>query len=427
MGYENNHYIPQFIQRRFANKINRYNIITGDLIVKGSTKSAFAKKNIYPQWLEKMFGELEVRIAQFLDDIVLSAKEKVVLKRNDIWLIKKFFMIQTLRAPDSTLLRIKRLDDDKKMLLMGYKENVIENESLEDYAYRTLKVILESNSMDDVYNHHQVTFEACKWASLYNYCYITIWDSTECKEDFIITDNGMNCEHDKSRFQIFNFGDGEYLNEKDEMIKRGYIYSHLQNQNDYNTSLLYFNLEEKMKHVHANYYLFPVSATRTIALVNPFFRLFYDQPAIDIIGNVPDVWPTLLSREALESNKNRYQSLGDYSDDDLFYYDIKNLSLDDVIIINCMMMDRVFEWLGFAETSKMIRSLCTYLSLPKISQKIDYSRLKSELLNLGYDMPKGEYIKNMSRKLILTGITPSEIKYIQFFYDNLIKNKRNDI
>lgn len=41
MAYSNNHYVPQFIQRRFGDKINRFNVQTGEIKVKGSILNAF--------------------------------------------------------------------------------------------------------------------------------------------------------------------------------------------------------------------------------------------------------------------------------------------------------------------------------------------------------------------------------------------------
>ena len=46
------HYIPQFILRRFGDKLNRYNVKTEEIKVKGSIINSFSAKNIYPEWLE---------------------------------------------------------------------------------------------------------------------------------------------------------------------------------------------------------------------------------------------------------------------------------------------------------------------------------------------------------------------------------------
>lgn len=423
MEYSNNHYVPQFIQRRFGNKINRYNVRTGEIKVKGSILNSFTGKNIYPEWLEHMFSDLEAKIARLIDKKILKANKQVTLTREENLLIKKFFTVAMLRVPESSLLTIKHLDTEERLKLKGFKEVFVENESTLEYAFRTLKVILESKNMEDLYNHPQVTYEACNWYSLFYNCYISIWDSKKSKEDFIITDNGMNCEHDKTRFLTFEFDGKKYENKKDEMLKRGYVMSKfLENKNDSVKAYVYGNMVHKMEYVHANYYLFAVSNTRTIALINPFYRLYDDPTYLAATNEVPNVWPTLLSREAMKCNTQSYQKNGECNDKDLFHYDIKDLSLDDVVIINNMMLDRVYCWMGFDDSSKIIRSLNVYSMIKKEFQRNDYDKLIKYLYQLGYDFPKTQKFAELRDKLTCYSFTDEEMKYIKYYYNLIKKN-----
>ena len=421
MAYSNNHYVPQFILRRFGNKINRYNVKTGEVKIKGSTLNAFSDEKIYPEWLEKMLGSLESRIANLIDNKVLNAEGEVTLSRADNILIKKFFTIATLRVPDSSLFSQKHLESEESLKQQGFKEVFIENESDIDYAYRTMKAVLESNSIEELYDHPQVTYEACKWFSMFYSCFVTIWDSKESKEDFVITDNGMNCEHDKTRFLTFNF-DGElYKNEKDEMLKAGYLMKKLEdNKNNPQKTFTYLQVFTKMSRVHANYYLFAVSGTRTIALINPFYRMYDDPTIIQEVKETPDVWPTLLSEKAMESNSSTYVESGKTNDDDLFHYRIKDLSLEEVIIINCMMLDRVYYWVGFDNSARIARSLNTYTMIAKNFQRNNYDRLVEYLYSLGCDFPRIKKYSDIKDKLTSTLFTDKEVEYIKFCY-NLIK------
>lgn len=423
MAYSNNHYVPQFIQRRFGDKINRYNVQTGEIKVKGSILNAFSGKNIYPEWLEHMFSELEAKMATLIDKKILNADKVVTITREDNLLIKKFFTIAMLRVPESSLLTIKHLDSEERLKMKGFKEVAVENESTLEYAFRTLKVILESKNMEDLYNHPQVTYEACNWFSLFYNCYVSIWDSEKSKEDFIITDNGMNCEHDKTRFLTFHFDGKNYENKKDEMLKRGYVMKKfLDNNGDKTKALFYATMVQKMEYVHANYYLFAVSNTRTIALINPFYRLYDDPTCLAITKEVPNVWPTLLSREAMECNTQTYQKIGEYNDSDLFHYKVKDLSLDDVIIVNNMMLDRVYCWMGFDDSSKIIRSLSVYSMIKKEFQRKNYDKLIEYLYRLGYDFPKTQKYAALKDKLTSFSFTEDEMKYIRCFYDLIQHN-----
>ena len=424
MAYSNNHYVPQFILRRFGNKINRFNVKTGEIKIKGSTTNAFSDEKIYQKKKKKMLGGLESRIANLIDNKVLRANGEVVLTRADNILIKKFFTIATLRIPDSSLFNQKHLESEESLKMQGFKEVNLENESNLDYAYRTMKVVLESNSIEELFNHPQVTYEACKWFSLFHNCFITIWDSKESKEDFVITDNGMNCEHDKSRFLTFNFDGKPYKNEKDEMLKTGYVMKKLEEYKaDSIKSLGYAEIFARMSRVHANYYLFAVSSTRTIALINPFYRMYDDPTFLERIKEVPDVWPTLLSKEAMSSNSYNYVKVGEKSDNDQFSYRIKSLSLEEVIIINCMMLDRVYYWVGFDDSARIAKSLNTYTMIEKHLQRNNYDKLVEYLYSLGYDFPRIEKYANIKNKLTCFPFTDKEFEYIKFCYDLIKKSQ----
>lgn len=418
MAYENNHYVPQFILRRFGEKLNRYNVETGDIKCKGSLINAFSAKNIYPQWLEKMLGDLESRMANLIDNKVLKEKETVNLSKEDNWLIKKFFTIATLRVPDTSIKTMKHLDTEESLEKMGFKEKNIENETNDEYLYRTMKVVLESNKLEEVYSHEFVTYEACKWATLYNNCFISIWDSNDVKEDFIITDNGMNCEHDKTRFLHFNFDGKEYVNNRDEMLKKGYVLKKIEECRYPKKIFLYSDLLKNMDYVHANYYIFAVSNTRTISLINPFYRLYYDESYINVLGETPDVWPSVLSKEALEANTCICKKNGEITS---YKYKVKNLSLDDVIIVNNMMLDRVFMWMGFDNSSKICRSINVYLMMEKEFQRKNYVKLKEYLYSLGNEFPQSKKLIDIHNKICSYNFTPNEIDYVKHFYYSIIK------
>lgn len=423
MAYSNNHYVPQFILRRFGNKINRYNVKTGEIKAKGSLLNAFSGKEIYPEWLEHMLSDLESRIANLIDDKILNARDTVTLTRSDNLLIKKFFTIATLRVPGSSLYSVKHLDSEDSLEKRGFKEVHKDNESNLDYAYRTLKAILESNSIEELYNHPEVTYEACKWFLMFYNCYITIWDSTKSKEEFIITDNGMNCEHDKTRFLTFNFGGKPYCNQRDEMLKRGYVMKKLLDCKDNpEKGFVYAELSQRMEYVHANYYLFAVSGTRTIALINPFFRLYDDPTFLKITKEVPNVWPTLLSKEAMKCNSQTYQEVGKINNCDLFHYQVKDLSLEEVVIVNNMMLDRVYYWMGYDNSSKIVKSLNVYSMMEKKFQRNDYDKLIEHLYSLGYEFPKIKKYYDMNEKMTRTFFSKEEMDCIELFY-NLIQHQ----
>ena len=132
MAYSNNHYIPQFILRRFGDKLNRYNIQTGDIKCKGSVLNAFAEKDIYPEWLEHRFCDLESKIANLIDKKILNIQDEVTITRAENWLIKKFFTVAMLRVPESSSRINKHSETEQSYKKMGFKETAKDNETPEE-------------------------------------------------------------------------------------------------------------------------------------------------------------------------------------------------------------------------------------------------------------------------------------------------------
>ena len=418
---QNNHYIPQFIMRRYGDKINRYNVKDGRYIVKGSKLNAFVEKGLYPNELETKLIRLESDFANLLDKKILNASEQIILTREDLWMIKKFFAVALLRVPAS-LYGPRNLDTKERNEMMGFKEVVIPDESDLDYHFRSINVVIDSEEIDEVYNSSIVTYEACKWSQLFNNCYVTIWDSKECGEDFIITDNGMNCEHDKSRFKTF-YG---YYNYRDEMIKNGYINKRLFDSaaNKDSAILRYFDTQARMAYVHANYYLFAVSNNRTIALVNPFFRLYSDEVVADTKVK-PNIWPSKISEYALEANKCDYINKEEieFNLQDKFIYKVKSLSLEDVILVNCLMLDRVDTWFGFYESAKILRTISTYNSISRIGQRNHFDTLITHLSNNGYELCKSKKYRDLAKYMTEPSFTNDEMECINYFLNLILKNK----
>lgn len=450
MAYENNHYVPQLILRRFGNKINLYNVKNGEVRYKRSTLNMFSEKKLYPVELENKLGTFESNIANLLDNKILIDSTEVSLTRTEIWQLVQFACISMIRTPNSYK-RLKNKQEAKDSLeKQGFKEVPLENESDEEYSQRTIEVILDSKNVDEVFKHPKVTYEACKWSLLFNNCCLSILDSTEAKEDFIIMDVGMICEHDKTRFQPFpllfskefvtkemNPMDYYRSNEIDEILKRGYIYSTLYpytdkvikketiTQKEKDKILALYMTEEKMKYVHANYYIIPVSNTRTISFINPFFKLYFDEELLSLTGEKPDIWPTTLSIESMKTGTRNYKKIGELSDDDVFIYPVKNIPYEDVIKINCMSIDRIDTWLGFDESSKIRRTLNVYRLVG--FQRNNYDSLIEEFKKLGYEFPKTKKYIDIKNSICEPDFTDKELKYNEFFYKNVILPDRAGI
>lgn len=423
MAYENNHYVPCLVLRRFnKEKINLYNIKTNEYLSNNELKESFAKRKLYSEELEiKLAKELEGPFGNLLNNKILNAKGQVILNREELTLVKKFLLIEQERVPSSLLWDRNFHNQDAYWINLGYIERKIENETDEEYRERTIKVIIESKSLflEDILKHPDVTYAACCWADLYSSCYLTIWDNSQSKEDFIITDIGMTCEQEAYKVTP----EYNYL----EMIKKGYISNKLNETKLSNKQAeALYNIWNLCSSVKANFYMFSISKNRMIGLINPFYRLFSEEYRNTYKLKEPDIWPTKLSRRALMANKCKFEKEFELNgvkrkindDNDQYIYDIKQLSKQEVIYINCLMLDRIDEWLGFADPTKIMRSLQVYMRIKNTLN--NYSKLKEHLENQGYEFINKKEIQEFADKFYKNKLTEKEENYIRYYIENHI-------
>ena len=416
MAYENNHYVPRLILRKFdirkfdkrkfdKEKINLYNIKTKEYLHDNILKESFSENNLYSRELEeiKLGKGLESSFGDLLANKILNTKGQVVLNKKEITLIKKFLLIAQERVPSSPDWNKKIHTQEERWLKLGYRETKIENETDKEYWERTMRVIIESDSLslEDILKHPDVTYASCIWACQYNACYLTFWDSSQSKEDFIVTDIGMTCEHEVCKvMKECNY---------EEMIKQGYLTCNFFNSKNKSKQSALWKLLNFCKYVEANFYMFSISKNLMIGLVNPFYRLFSEEDRKDHGLKEPDVCPTKLSKKALMINKRRKK---EETNDIEYVYDIKQLSKKEVIYINCLMLDRIDEWLGFADPSKIIKSLHVYMNIRKTLN--DFSKLKEHLENQGYEFINKKEIQEFADKFSKNELTEREVYYIQY-------------
>lgn len=112
MAYENNHYIPRFILRQFGEYLNVYNVKDGSLRSGERTDHVFAERKIYPFDLEKDIGyKLESPFAKLFHNKLMSGKpgDKIVLTRKEILLMKRFYLLETIRVTSMAEIKKKEI------------------------------------------------------------------------------------------------------------------------------------------------------------------------------------------------------------------------------------------------------------------------------------------------------------------------------
>ena len=273
MSQQNNHYVPQFLLKRFGEKINVYDVKSAVLTMRKRPDKVFCSNGLYEDELEHLFNvNAESKVANLLFNKILTDEAEVTLNIEELLLLKKFFAIEQLRTPDSKLyIRHEREDFEKTspkdLEKLGYFDNPTSKLNDEEYLKQTLKNILEYNGYSekdflDWLKDPNVTYSAQKWMKIYMQCYLSFWDSKKSGEDFLISDIGMTCEHDPSKFLHDN-------STQMELLKPGFYISLLENPN-YSEMQKRFIIENMVNgsEVRANFYFFSLTATRTIVLID---------------------------------------------------------------------------------------------------------------------------------------------------------------
>lgn len=401
MKQQNNHYVPQFLLKRFGEKINVYDVKSAVLTMRKKPDKVFCLNGLYEDELESLFNSnAESKVANLLLNKILTEETEVVLSREELLLLKKFFAIEQLRTPNmKTYIRHDREYFEKSssehLKAIGYFDNPTSKLNDEEYLKLTLKGILEYNgfTQEDFGNwlkNPNVTLSAQKWMKIYMQCYLSFWDSKKSGEDFLITDAGISCEHDPSKFLPGN-------SKQMELLKPGFFLSLLENSSISNEKKSFIlQSVASGSEVRANFYFFSLTATRTIVLIDPFFRIFDKNEPWQSIFHLPlpDFWPSaFIDRYLIEKNQVQYENLENarvrtFSKNDKFIYKIHDMELEDVLYYNSLLLDRIDTIIGFGESGRIIRSLASYLQV--YVPRNDYRKLKIELENIGYSIPSSE-------------------------------------
>lgn len=421
---ENNHYVPCLILRRFDENISIYNLRSRELKINQRISEVFSSRNLYTKEIEDMFNvKAENTFARILNKKILAAEESCSLSRKEVGVVKKFLTLAMLRTMDAEDFVKLKADKTRDTVKTNYKfVEKPEVSSLPSYEYwmQTLKCVLEADSPIDVQKNRNATAIAVYWSNVFNSGYIAIWDSESSKEDFIIMDQGMTSEHEKTRFI-------PSLN--NDMIKRGYLIEKTfkvnkpTSEKEMNLWNKYFQIALANDGFSENVYLFTISKNRMIAFINPFFRLYDKDDWSDSDSpQIPDIWTTLFQDRGLfQKNANQYvdpsqSKKGIHNNNDVFMYKIHEMNVDDVIYVNCLVLDRIQTYVGFSESGRIRRSLITYSCVNNALN--NYDGLLNNLSQLGYDIVRSSKYQELAcRFYVSNNFTESERKYISNYLE----------
>lgn len=391
---QNSHYVPQFILKKFSDKLSLYNVKTGELKENVNPQKAFSQEGFYSDEIEdKLNQKLEIPFSRLLTDKILTSESTVELSRIELKLVKKFLLISVIRSIGSEqLMQVEKhfydklidlfikqgltMQDAEQAAMKPFDEVQIANETPQGYWLRTIDVILETDgSPEEILKHPNKTYPAYRWANVINAGYIAFWDSEYNKDEFVITDIGMTSENEKGwdGVNVHNVRKTKaiidlYNVEKDENVR-----CEIERQ-------LYF-----IKSFHENFQMFPISAKRMIVEISPFYKFRYFYKNTYSMPKLNEL-TALDNEELFAPNKNKYvhEQTGEkfkYDDNDKYIYEIKKLTSAETRYCNALFLDRINTTLGFSSLDKVAGSLLLYKKLNSFPYipRIDYTPLYEKI------------------------------------------------
>lgn len=92
-----NHYVSQFVIKRFSDAINIFDIHSGKIDESKRPHKVFYHNDIYEDETEKLFAHIESRVANIIDQKILK-HDTITLTRKELLLLKRYMLICSVRT-----------------------------------------------------------------------------------------------------------------------------------------------------------------------------------------------------------------------------------------------------------------------------------------------------------------------------------------
>lgn len=378
------HYIPRLLLKQFAvsEKVNTYDFTTGSFAVK-KVKNTFALNDGFDADLESAFAtKLEGPFGDLLNHKLLSG-DTITIDRRENLLMRKFMMINFLRAPivncswDEMVERTRTQDHPsvqaKEFLCRHNPElKAIFDKfipSKETYI-RDLKKAMEIDSLEDIGNSCKRTDVSVTLRFAASHAMVTVaafWDSSQSGQEFILPKLPGVSQMDQvsTLYKLLVVRSLKARKEKDgidDSIRRAL------GRLEYGSSVYC-----------ENFSVYPISPTRVLICFSPYFRAFF--PGMDAVGTV-EIYPPLLDKEQFDKHffepmrmelfKPCRNAFNRY-----YQYSVKMLNAREVMALNALMLNMETEEFVFHDFNKIRDSFWYYDRVAKfaVKKKHDFSHL----------------------------------------------------
>ncbi|MEE3423079.1 MAG: DUF4238 domain-containing protein [Succinimonas sp.] len=332
----NSHYVPRLILRKFAD--DNEHLIYADLVRRKcedrNLKSIFSEIGYYSDEIEhELTMSVEDKFAKLFNDNLLKSGNQIILSREDLFLIKKFLLIASLR---------KRINLDEVDTRNGaLMDEIYCNNHAKNFESR-MDAILKCNSSEallkfcDDMCENSVDNTMLRAIKRIVCGYMSFVSSDICGENFIISDCACG----------YWYGDGPFG-------KMNLIFG--------SDNPIVLNLLNKWD--PADYVYFPLSKLLGVLVISPVFRkeygLFdagkYSRSNMKKRFGFDD--KKILSTPVVANLNGNNPSQRKY------IYTKTQLSSQNAIFFNNLIMQTSSKFIGFSDFEKIKRSLDSYLTM----------------------------------------------------------------
>ena len=362
----NTHYIPRLLLRPFAvgERINTYNFKTKTIENK-NLKKTFSEDELFDEELEKLFAnKLEGPFGSLLNNKLLHT-DSIKLNRKENLLLRKFLMINLLRAPIvntdwDEMVRRTGLQNHPSVQAREFlqrhhpelKEAFEEGLPSKENYIANLRKAMEIDSLEDISEGREefkipVSLQLAARRAMISV--IAFWDTLDARQEFILPKLPGITEMD----QVSIFYKGMVLQERRNQLEAEWL------PDDLVPEMNRLQLGSAM--FSENYCIYPISSTRCIVCFSPYFRAFF--PVVDERGKI--AYPPLLKPE--QFNHHFYKPLRmelfkpcEVQYNQNYFYQVKRLTREELYHVNSLMLDMETEELAFHDFEKIRDSMVYY-------------------------------------------------------------------
>lgn len=362
-NYDKNHYVQKALLNNFATQVskNDYRICVLDLIHFGakfqSTSSFFQEDKLYdtpqsdnPKELELAFSEkIETPMSQILAKCVSNNKH--TFTRSELGIIKKYILLQLYRTPNNKKSYASGQKSDFELI----QYNINEGESRVDFWKREMKYILD-NPWDSLLTSDMVGIK--NLSIELNTSFLMFLHTNN---EFCVNDLGYATERVPIVIQD---------NEREDFIKSAKEFGKTIFGLDNWDELAKQEFENGNSYID-NFILFPISSNIAILLVSSIWKsAFIDQNIRMRFQN--KLYSPILSKHfslPITSfvNRDKIKTQADilrYKDsNDTYEYTVHELSENETIHLNHLLMNEALRYVGVKTPSALISSIKEYTKL----------------------------------------------------------------